>query len=153
MSDFFEPSTVGKNYEYLDHTADVQIHSWGETLKQSFEGATEAMFGYMTDLSLVDIDESKTVEVEVEGHDLLSLLYNLLNEFLFVFGSEDYMVCKEVIITDFNAEAFTIKARGRGEPFRIGKHPQGTEVKAITYSNMQIHHEKPTHDVYVIIDI
>ena len=43
--------------------------------------------------------------------------------------------------------------RRKGEPFRIGKHPQGTEVKAITYSNMQIHTDKPTHDVYVIIDI
>ena len=41
----------------------------------------------------------------------------------------------------------------RGEPFVIGKHPQGTEVKAITYSNMQIHSDKPTHDIYVIIDI
>ena len=116
-----------------------------------------------------------------------------MNEFLFVFGSEDYMVCKEVTITEFDLEHFRIKATGcvcgcfhacvfacelldlfvfvhvcssacpsclntlhicrRGEAFRIGKHPQGTEVKAITYSNMQIHHDKPTHDVYVIIDI
>lgn len=30
---------------------------------------------------------------------------------------------------------------------------QGTEVKAITYSNMQIHDDCPTNDIYVIIDI
>ena len=30
---------------------------------------------------------------------------------------------------------------------------QGTEVKAITYSNMQIHHKADKHEVYVIVDI
>ena len=30
---------------------------------------------------------------------------------------------------------------------------QGTEVKAITYSNMQIHHTADRHEVYVIVDI
>ena len=39
------------------------------------------------------------------------------------------------------------------EPFEIGKHPQGTEVKAITYSNMQIHDNDDQHEVFVIIDI
>ena len=40
-----------------------------------------------------------------------------------------------------------------GEPFEIGKHPQGTEVKAITYSNMQIYDDHDKHEVFVIIDI
>ena len=39
-----------------------------------------------------------------------------------------------------------------GEPFDISKHPQGTEVKAITYSNMQIY-DSEKHEVFVIIDI
>ena len=32
-------------------------------------------------------------------------------------------------------------------------YDQGTEVKAITYSNMQVHDNDDKHEVYVIIDI
>ncbi len=56
-------------------------------------------------------------------------------------------------ITEFDRVNFKIVATGYGETFDLKKHPQGTEVKAITYSNMQVHDEPNLHQVYVIIDI
>ena len=35
----------------------------------------------------------------------------------------------------------------------LGCLPQGTEVKAITFSNMQVYDEPERHEVYVIVDI
>ncbi|KAJ3633835.1 hypothetical protein MTP99_010758 [Tenebrio molitor] len=55
-------------YEYLDHTADVQLHAWGDSLKEAFEQCGIAMFGYMTELPTVEIKQCS--EIEATGHDL-----------------------------------------------------------------------------------
>jgi SHS2 domain-containing protein len=40
-----------------------------------------------------------------------------------------------------------------GCAFDIAKHVQGTEIKAITYSNMQVHEAADKAELYVIVDI
>ena len=139
-------------YEYLDHTADVQLHSWAPTLKEAFEQVNVAMFGYICELEKVEIDEEITVEIEAEGHDMESLLYSLMDEFLFQF-CVDFVVCKKVTIVEFDRENFKIKAKGFGETYNREKHGAGTEIKAITYSAMQIHENDKKSEVYVIVDI
>ncbi|XP_033640981.1 protein archease-like [Asterias rubens] len=150
-ADDWQDIPEGSKFEFLDHTADVQLHSWGDTLKESFEYVALAMFAYMTEISKVD--KLTTVTIEAEGDDMLSLLYHFLDEFLFVFSADPFFIPREVTIDELDLENFKIKATGHGETFDLTKHPQGTEVKAITYSNMQVHSEKDTHDIYVIIDI
>lgn len=175
--DMGNDGVAGEFYEYLDHTADVQLHAWGKDLKEAFEHIVPCMLNYMTDLSKVDVDPALTQTFEVEGHDLSSLLFAWLDEFLFRFGSEAF-VCKSATILSFERPAaivagsaedaavtaakaeggerqgkYKIKVRAEGETFSLAKHPQGTEVKAITYSAMQIHEKEDRTDLYVIIDI
>ncbi|XP_071455430.1 protein archease-like [Hetaerina americana] len=138
-------------FEYLDHTADVQLHAWGETLEEAFEQCGMAMYGYMTEIEYVSVKYIK--DIEAEGHDLLSLLYHFLDELLFIFCADHFFIARVVKILEFDAQNFKIKARCYGEPFEIGKHPQGSEVKAITYSNMQVHQNDGKNEVFVIIDI
>ncbi|KAH3713129.1 protein archease-like isoform X1 [Dreissena polymorpha] len=147
-----DSANIYGKYEYLDHTADVQIHAWGDSLKEAFEQAVQAMFNYMTtDFSTVEMTDEH--EVEAQGEDLQSLLFHLMDEWLFAFSAEPYFIAQKIEITEFDTENFRIKAKGYGEEFDISKHPQGTEVKAITYSNMQIHDSDEKHEVFVIIDI
>ncbi|KAF7387177.1 hypothetical protein HZH68_012854 [Vespula germanica] len=140
-------------YEYLDHTADVQLHAWGESLEEAFEQCAIAMYGYMTDLRRVEITDIH--HVEVEGHDIQSLLFQFLNELLFVFSAESFLVAKKVKINEFDREKFKIKATIYGEEFNIRKHTQEAEVKAITYSAMQILDQPDVErpEVFVIVDI
>ncbi|XP_028847234.1 protein archease isoform X2 [Denticeps clupeoides] len=126
------------------------LHAWGDSLEEAFEQCAMAMFGYMTDIETVEPIDS--VEVESEGDDMESLLYHFLDDWLFKFSADIFFIPREVKVLHIDRMRFKIRSIGWGEEFRISKHPQGTEVKAITYSAMQIYDEgKP--EVFVIIDI
>jgi len=139
-------------YEYLDHTADIQLHGWGPTVSNAFEQGALAMFNYISELDNYEVIPEQNVSVSVEGHDMQSLLFNFLDEFLCAFNC-DRMICKEVKILEFDKTAFKIKAEGRGEKFSKAKHTGGTEIKAITYSAMEIYEEDGQAHVLVIVDI
>mmetsp|Transcript_4679 Transcript_4679/g.7965 ORF Transcript_4679/g.7965 Transcript_4679/m.7965 type:complete len:251 (+) Transcript_4679:71-823(+) len=143
---------AGANYEYLDHTADIQLHSWGENVQEAFEGAALAMFNYMTPLNGVQIREDLTRTYEVQAHDMQSLLFAFLDELLFVFSTE-YFVCSDLKITHFDRANWIVHCVGRGEIFHRTTHESGTEVKAITYSAMQIHEKEDRAEIFVIVDI
>ncbi len=160
---------AGEFYEYLDHTADVQCHAWGSSLEHAFENIIPCMFNYMTDLALVKEDSVATIEkevIEVKGHDMNSLLFNYMDEMLFRFSTDSFCTTRVEVHSITKGEErsedtdpskkkedFVIKFSAYGAEYDRSKHVQGTEVKAITYSNMQIHEKKDRVDLYVIVDI
>ena len=106
-----ENKTKIKKYEYLDHTADVQVHAWGASMEEAFENVAIGMFGYMTDMDKVEIQEGCVQEIQVEGHDKESLLYNYLSEWLFVFSTKDFIACS-IEFVEFDMETLRIHAVG-----------------------------------------
>lgn len=124
-----------RQFEYMDHTADVILHSWGTNLKEAIAQVCVCFFSYMTDLDRLGLGAS--VEVEGKGHDILDMLYHLLDEFLFSFGT-NFIMCRRVEVLEIDEVNFRVKARGFGEKFDLSKHPQGTEIKAITMHQMKI---------------
>ena len=119
----------------------------------------------MTDMEKVDVDLEQTpIVVKARGHDCLSLLYDILNEFLCSNSTMDYLMRDVRVITELDGKDFSsarllgfaslLPMTGRfGERYNPAKHTQGTEVKAITYSNMQVHVRDNITHIYVILDI
>ena len=143
---------VVKKFEYLDHTADVQIHSWGDTIEEAFEQAGMGMFNYMTDIN--QVLPSRTVEIKAEGTDYESLLFHFLDEFLFLSCTDNFFMAREIKITNFDRDEWKMQALGFGEDFDRERHGgKGTEIKAITYSAMQVYDKKPLSEIFVIVDI
>lgn len=71
-------------------------------MEEAFEQCAMAMFGLMTDLARVQMKQVH--EVEAEGHDMESLLFHFLDELLFMFSAEPYIVAKVYLILHPNRQ-------------------------------------------------
>lgn len=60
------------------------------------------------------------MEFDVEGHDLPSLLFAYLDEFLYRFSTDGF-ICKRATVTTFDREASKLRVRGQGETFDLEK--------------------------------
>ncbi len=149
---------LGSKFEYLDHPADIVLHAWGIDIPEALSNLARCMFGYITSLDSITINERQSEEhgtnSTCQGHDLHSLVYSFLDEWLFVFHDTGF-VPKEIMISQFRVgvDGWRIVSSGKGEIMDISRHPQGTEVKAITYSGMRVEEKYDRCDVYVTVDI
>jgi len=141
-----------RGYEFLPHTADVYIAAYGSTLEEAFENAAKAMMDVMTDPDKVKAE--KEVEINVEGHDLESLLYNWLEELLYIFETEGLIFSKFRVLSikKLNGK-YLLKAKVWGEKFNPEVHESRTLVKAATYNLMEIKRDGEKYILKFVLDI
>lgn len=137
-----------KKFEFIDHTADIGFVVFGEDLKRLFENAGEAFFTVITDLEKV----RRTTErkIEIKGESLERLMVDWLNELLYLHEVEN------LLFSQFEVETVNekgLKARAKGEPFEEGRHPIKTEVKAVTFHQIQVKQEDGLWRARVILDL
>lgn len=121
-------------YRDIEHPSDVAFEAYGDTLEELFANAAIATYSFMTDVE--DIDEEIEREVEIQSEDLYSLMFDWLDELLFLFESEGLIFNRFDISVD--AEKFNIKGKCKGELFDPSKHEAGIIIKAVTYNMMEI---------------
>lgn len=141
-----------QKFEFLEHTADIYIAAYGGSLEEAFENAALAMFEAMTNTAEVKCEFEE--EVEVEGEDEESLLYNWLEELLVRFEIENRLYSRfKVLGIERRNGGFRLKAKICGEPFAPEKHKQKVGIKAVTYHRMEIIRDPEKTVVKFILDI
>jgi len=137
-----------KRFEILDHTADIGIIVHGENLKALFENAGKGFFHLITDLRKV----KRRVErrVSLEGESLDRLMVDWLSELLYLHDVEN-LLFKEFKVESVGEDG--LKATVKGEPFQDGVHVIKTEVKAVTYHQIEVRQETGGWRAQVILDL
>mgnify|MGYP003978744279 FL=1 len=77
-------------YEFLEHTADIKFRAKGKSIEEVFKESAMALKETMTKGTEIKKIEEK--DVGVEGKDYESMLRNFLEEFLFLFDAEDFIL-------------------------------------------------------------
>jgi SHS2 domain-containing protein len=145
-----------KGYDFLPHTADIMIKSWGKSLEEAFVEAGKALFEIITDIS--KINPSIEINIKVCGYDLENLLYKWLEELLYYHDAQNLVfnifqiMSIEENITD-NEKQYCLYGKVLGEPFDRNRHESRTIVKAITYHQMKIWRECNLYYLTVVVDI
>jgi len=124
---------MAKDFEIVNHTADVGIIADGADIRQAFANAARGLFSLITELD--DVQEVLHRDIEVTAADEESLLVEWLNELIYLFDVEN-IIFKRFDIIELGSTR--LKARRYGEKVDRSRHKLKTGVKAATYHMLKI---------------
>jgi len=133
VNDIIYLQDMEKEFEIVNHTADVGIIAYGADIKQAFANAARALFSLITELD--EVAEVLHRDIELIAPDEESLLVEWLNELIYLFDAE-HIIFKRFDITELNNTQ--LKARSYGEKVNSLKHKLKTGVKAATYHMLKV---------------
>jgi len=122
-----------KDFEILDHTADVGIIAYGNDVKQAFTNTAKGLFSLITKLD--NINEVLYRDIELVAPDQESLLVEWLNELIYLFDAEGIIFRRFDIV---ELDDTRLKARSYGERVDSSRHKLKTGVKAATYHMLKV---------------
>ena len=135
-----------KRFRLIEHTADTGLIAYGNNLAEAFANAAYGLFSIMVEINRVSEAESREVSVSAKDYD--SLLFNWMNDLIFIFEVE------HILLKRFDIKEFTehnLKATCRGERYNPSRHQIRLGVKSATYHMLKVDREK--NRVQVIFDV
>ncbi len=136
---------IKKDYELIEHTADLKIRAYGQDLKEVFSNMLKGM---SESIQPVVSEQSPIVnrKINIKSKDLESLLINFLSEALYLsdVNNEVYFEAEFKILTDKK-----LKGKIKGKKFNSLQ----TEIKAVTWHDLEVKKIDDQWQAIVLFDI
>jgi len=120
----------------MDHTSDAQFRAYGSSLEEAFQNAADATANLMWETEKIETGEKK--KIKVTGKDRKQVLVNFLEEILFLFEFEGFLLgsVKDLSVHK-DKTGYWLEASFLGDRMS-DKHEVYGSIKAVTYSDMII---------------
>ena len=140
-----------KEFEFLEHTADVKFRAYGKSLEEVFKNSALAMKEVLSEDSVekkikkeigtqIDALPSRSKGKGTRGEDLVGVLRSFLEEILYLLETEDFLLSEiRNMVVEEKSGAYFISCELLGdkpEKYEIKNH-----IKAVTYNDMFVRKE------------
>ena len=136
------------DFTFLDHTGDIGFDLRAGSQEELFQAAARGLYEIMVErVPAVGETEAK-VEVEEESPDLL--LRSFLSDLLYRF-----LAHREILVRfqEFRIEGRRLTARASAARFEAQRDGLRTELKAVTYHQLDVHRDDSGWFARVIYDV
>jgi len=142
-----------RQFEEIEHTADLAIQVWGSDIADLFANAAHGMSCMLAEtvgeaLEQEALEEALTVRktIELSAHDVEALLVDWLSELLFLGEQEDVVFTK---IDELHVSANRLRASVRGGPARERR----SAIKAVTFADLEIRETARGLETAIVFDV
>lgn len=135
-----------KKYEFLEHTADIKFKAYGKTLEEAFSNSAYALKEKI--ISKKRILQKGKKEIKLNAKNNEKLLYNFLEEFLYLLDAKNFIFSKIEKIKIKNGK---LTATILGD--KASNYEFSNNVKAVTYNEILIKKEKEIFTCQIVLDV
>lgn len=139
-----------KKIEFLEHTADIKFRVYGNNLKDIFKNSAEALKKSICRKE--KIKENIIKKIKVGGEDYENLLYEFLEELLYLLDANNFIFSEiKKIKIQKDKKELILDAEIIGDSAE--KYKISNDVKAITYNDMFVKKQKNKFIAQVVLDV
>jgi SHS2 domain-containing protein len=133
-----------RQFEEIEHTADLAIQVWGSAMTDLFANAAYGMSCMLAET----VEETLTVRktIELAADDLETLLVDWLSELLFLGEQEDVVFTG---IDELHISGNQLRATVRGGP----AHERRSAIKAVTFADLRIRETARGFETAIVFDV
>lgn len=134
-------------YELHDHTADVGVSGTGRTLGRAMAAVADGMAAAMSD-EFPPGGDRFSVSVDAESRE--ALLFDYLDHLIYERDVRNVLPVDNVAAVEERDGRFHLDGSARGIPL---EEIHAREIKAVTYSEMEIRETDEGWRAYVVLDV
>lgn len=129
---------------FLPHTADIKFSVTASSEKKLFESCALALSRYSS--GGAKVRERKKTQIILSGADRASLLYQFLDELIYLIDAKDFLVARAVV----TLKPTTITATLYGDSVA---HYGVRHIKAATYAEMEFSKTRSGWKAQAVLDV
>jgi SHS2 domain-containing protein len=136
-------------FKFFPHTADIKFRAYGKNINEVFDNCALAFCEIIGRGDKIKNNKSK--KIKLQGEDNESLLYNFIDELIFLLDAKNFLVCKSKVKVKCEKKGLKLEGEVFGD--NASKYEDLDHVKAATYAEMYVKKKSKGWEAQVVVDV